>query len=45
MQYLFLFAAIPLVIGLINAAILTPLYRAEWKGPSGALSPQPAGED
>jgi MFS transporter, AAHS family, 4-hydroxybenzoate transporter len=46
MQYLFLFAAIPLVIGLINAVILTPLYRAEWKGPSGALLPQPAaGED
>jgi AAHS family 4-hydroxybenzoate transporter-like MFS transporter len=45
-QYLFMLAAVPLIIGLINAVILTPLYRAEWKGPSGALSPQPAaGED
>ena len=30
MQQLFLIAAIPLVLGLINAIILTPLYRAEW---------------
>jgi AAHS family 4-hydroxybenzoate transporter-like MFS transporter len=45
-QYLFYLAAIPLVLGLINAAILTPLFRAEWKGASGALSPQPvAGDD
>lgn len=45
-EYLFLLAAVPLIIGLINAVILTPLYRAEWKGPTGALSPQPAaGED
>jgi MFS transporter, AAHS family, 4-hydroxybenzoate transporter len=28
-QYLFFIAAIPLVIGLINAILLTPLYRAE----------------
>jgi MFS transporter, AAHS family, 4-hydroxybenzoate transporter len=46
MQTLFLIAAIPLVIGLINAVILTPLYRAEWKGPTGSLAVQPAaGED
>jgi MFS transporter, AAHS family, 4-hydroxybenzoate transporter len=47
MQYLFLIAAVPLVLGLINAVILTPLYRTEWRNPggSGALSPQPAGED
>ena len=45
-QYLFLLAAVPLIVGLINAVILTPLYRAEWKGPSGALAAQPAaGED
>ena len=46
MQDLFLLAAVPLVVGVINAAILTPLYRAEAKGPSGALAPQAAaGED
>jgi AAHS family 4-hydroxybenzoate transporter-like MFS transporter len=45
MHYLYLLAAVPLVLGLINAVILTPLYRAEWRGPSGNLSPQPAGED
>jgi MFS transporter, AAHS family, 4-hydroxybenzoate transporter len=28
-QYLFFIAAIPLAIGLINAILLTPLYRAE----------------
>jgi AAHS family 4-hydroxybenzoate transporter-like MFS transporter len=45
-QYLFWLAAIPLVLGFINAAILTPLYRAEWKGLTGSLTPQPAaGED
>jgi AAHS family 4-hydroxybenzoate transporter-like MFS transporter len=45
-QYMFYLAAIPLVLGFINAAILTPLFRAEWKGPSGAVSPQPAvGDD
>lgn len=45
-QYMFYLAAIPLILGFINAAILTPLYRAEWKGPSGALAAQPAaGED
>ena len=45
-QHLFMLAAVPLVLGLINAAILTPLYRAEWKGPSGGLAAQPAaGED
>jgi AAHS family 4-hydroxybenzoate transporter-like MFS transporter len=46
MQYLFLLAAVPLIIGFINAVILTPLYRAEWKGPSGSMAAQPAaGED
>lgn len=46
MQTLFLIAAIPLVVGLINAALLTPLYRAEWKGQTGSLAAQPAaGED
>jgi MFS transporter, AAHS family, 4-hydroxybenzoate transporter len=45
-QYLFILAAVPLVIGFINAVILTPLYRAEWKGPSGSMTAQPAaGED
>ncbi len=44
-QYLFWIAAVPLAIGLINAIILTPLYRAEWQGHTG-LQPQPApGED
>ena len=45
MQYLFLLAAVPLVLGLINAAILTPLYRAAWKDPSGTLAAQPAAGD
>lgn len=44
MHALYLLAAIPLVFGLINGAFLVPLYRAEWKGPSGSLAPQP-GED
>ena len=45
-QYMFYLAAIPLVLGFINAALLTPLYRAEWKGQAGSLSPLPAaGED
>ena len=44
-QYLFLLAAVPLVLGLINAAILTPLYRAQWKDPSGTLAAQPAAGD
>ena len=34
-QYLFYFAAIPLAIGLVNAIILTPLYRAEMVQSSG----------
>ena len=43
-QYIFWLAAIPLAIGLVNAILLTPLYRAEWQ--SGALAAQPAaGED
>jgi AAHS family 4-hydroxybenzoate transporter-like MFS transporter len=44
-QYLFYLAAVPLVLGLINAAVLTPLYRTQSRGISGRLSPQPAGED
>lgn len=43
-QYLFWLAAIPLVIGLINAVLLTPLYRAEWQGQT-KLSMQPAAGD
>lgn len=43
-QYLFWLAAIPLAIGLVNAIILTPLYRAEWRG-QAALQPQPAAGD
>jgi len=43
-QYLFWIAAVPLAIGLINAIILTPLYRAEWRG-QAALQPQPAAGD
>ena len=45
LQYLFWIAAIPLVLGLINAVILTPLYRAEWNGQAN-LQAQPAvGDD
>ncbi|HLI19666.1 MAG TPA: MFS transporter [Stellaceae bacterium] len=45
-QYLFWIAAVPLIVGLINAAILTPLYRNEVKGAVGSLALQPAaGED
>jgi hypothetical protein len=48
LQQLFLIAAIPLVIGLINAIILTPFYRAEWAGHGGRATGQPspaAGDD
>lgn len=48
LQQLFLIAAIPLVIGLINAIILTPFYRAEWAGHGGRATAQPspaAGDD
>src|SRR5262249_43820020 len=38
MQQLFLIAAIPLVLGLINAIILTPLYRREWASQAAAAS-------
>jgi AAHS family 4-hydroxybenzoate transporter-like MFS transporter len=34
-QYLFYIAAIPLAIGFINAAILTPLYRAQLERSGG----------
>ncbi len=47
MQQLFWIATIPLVIGLINALVLTPLYRAEWTAGQGSAG-QPAhaaGED
>ncbi len=44
-QYLFWLAAIPLVIGLVNAVLLTPLYRAEWRGQAVALQAQPAAGD
>lgn len=44
MKDLFMIAAIPLVLGLINALILTPLYRAQWSGQSGGV-PQPAPGD
>jgi AAHS family 4-hydroxybenzoate transporter-like MFS transporter len=43
-QYLFWLAAIPLVIGLINGILLTPLYLAEWRGQVG-FQPQPAAGD
>jgi AAHS family 4-hydroxybenzoate transporter-like MFS transporter len=43
-RYLFWLAAIPLVIGLINAILLTPLYRAQWRG-EVPLQAQPAAGD
>jgi len=43
-QQLFLIAAIPLGLGLINAIILTPLYRAEWSS-QARLAAQPAHGD
>lgn len=43
-RYLFWLAAIPLVIGLVNAIFLTPLYRAQWGG-EVALQAQPAAGD
>jgi MFS transporter, AAHS family, 4-hydroxybenzoate transporter len=45
MQQLFMIAAIPLVLGLINALILTPLYRAQWSGQAGALPQAAPGDD
>jgi MFS family permease len=44
-QYLFWLAAVPLAIGLINAILLTPLYRAEWQGQTGPLRAQAAAGD
>jgi AAHS family 4-hydroxybenzoate transporter-like MFS transporter len=45
-QSIFWIASIPLAIGLINAIILTPLYRREWQGQHGSFLPQAAaGED
>lgn len=44
LQHLFWIAAIPLVIGLINAILLTPLYRTEWQG-QAVLQAQPAAGD
>ncbi len=43
-KYLFWLATIPLAIGLINAILLTPLYRAEWHG-HGVPAAQPAAGD
>ncbi len=40
MQQLFWIATIPLVLGLVNALVLTPLYRTEWA--SHATAGQPA---
>jgi AAHS family 4-hydroxybenzoate transporter-like MFS transporter len=47
LEYLFFIAAIPLVLGLVNAAALVPLYRAEWARQHDLLlRPLPvAGED
>jgi MFS transporter, AAHS family, 4-hydroxybenzoate transporter len=42
LQQLFFIAAIPLVIGLVNAIILTPFYRAEWSSHGGRLAGQPS---
>jgi len=44
MQYLFYIAAIPLVIGLVNAIVLTPFYRKEWAR-LGEFRSQPAAAD
>jgi AAHS family 4-hydroxybenzoate transporter-like MFS transporter len=43
-EYLFYFAAVPLAIGFVNSAILTPLYRREW-GRLGDLREQLATGD
>jgi MFS transporter, AAHS family, 4-hydroxybenzoate transporter len=47
MQQLFWIATIPLLLGLINALVLTPLYRAEWTASHGAAAAAApaAGED
>jgi MFS transporter, AAHS family, 4-hydroxybenzoate transporter len=47
MQHLFFIAAVPLVLGLVNAIILTPLYRAEWASQNSrvGMAPQPASGD
>jgi AAHS family 4-hydroxybenzoate transporter-like MFS transporter len=43
MQNLFWIATIPLVLGLINALVLTPLYRTEYRdNQGGAPAPAPA---
>lgn len=44
-QYLFWLAAIPLAIGLVNAILLTPLYRAEWHKQTALLAQAAAGDD
>ena len=44
-QQLFLIAAIPLGLGLINAIILTPLYRAEWSSQAHLAAQPAAGDD
>ena len=45
MQQLFWIATIPLVLGLANALVLTPLYRREWAGSHGAIPAPAAGDD
>ena len=45
MQQLFWIATIPLVLGLVNALVLTPLYRREWAGSHGAIPAPAAGDD
>lgn len=44
-KYLFWLATIPLAIGLVNAIFLTPLYRAEWRGPGVGGAQPVAGDD
>ena len=41
LQEMFMIAAIPLVLGFINAVVLTPLYRTEWAN-QGGFSGRPA---
>ena len=45
MQNLFWIATIPLVLGLVNALVLTPLYRAEWSGQHKLVAAAAAGDD
>ena len=45
MQQLFWIATIPLVLGLVNALVLTPLYRTEWASHATAAQPAHAAGD